>query len=122
MTKSDCYSYMFCPTTASNGSEEMKIWYAKEFESKGSSNFTWRYFLDNGAECTHLIVKGEDGRYWYQGGGWLERLLGKSFKGTSEDVDKLKKYILYGAIAIALLALVAPTGIALIKKLKTQHI
>lgn len=115
MTKSDCATYVLAYTTASNGSEQIKVWYCEDYDTKQR-----HYFLDNGAECGHLL-ESKNGELWYQGGGWLEKLLGKSFKGTSEDIDKLKKYILYGAIIIAILALMAPTGIALIKKLKNQN-
>lgn len=106
MTKADSKDYMMVPTTASGGTKTVKVWYCMEWP-EGVSH----YFLDNGAECTDLIstkvVKTTDERgntcfeeqIWYDGGGWLEELLGKSFKGTSKDINELKKWIIYSAIA-----------------------
>ena len=122
MTKSDCNYYFFVNTTASNGSKTIRLWWVDEFPAKGKNQQSTirHYFLDNGAECTSLVFKDSKGQLWYQGGGWLETLLGKSFKGTSEDIDKLKKYTLYGAAAIAMLILLAPRAVNSIKKLKKQ--
>lgn len=126
MKKSDCDSYLWAQTTASNGTEEIKIWYRMDRDT-GETH----YFLDNGAECTKLVYwedyeyPSEAGgtyhgsRLIYQGGGWLEKLLGKSFKGTSKDIDKIKKYIIYGAVIITALVLLAP---AIYKKIKNVKI
>lgn len=101
MTKNDCSDYIFAWTTKSNGEKQIKVWYATRDDGR-----TY-FFLDNGAECTELIFV-ENGEYWYEGGGWFERTLGKSFKGTSKDIEKIEKYILIGSIIIALLFVLVP--------------
>ena len=93
MTKANCKDSMIVPTTESGGTKTVKVWYCMEWP-EGVSH----YFLDNGAECTDLITLKND-QFWYIGGGWLEQLLGISFKGTSKDIDELKKWIFYSAIA-----------------------
>lgn len=112
MTKSDCDHYFHAWTTASNGTEQVKIWNCTDQQTSQSY-----YFLDNGAECTDLVFW-QDGKIYYKGGGWLEKLLGKSIKANSQDIDKIQKTIIYGAAAIAILALVAPTVIKWIKERK----
>ena len=115
MTKADCIYSINAYTTASNGGKQIKVWYQVEDRGTGRT----RYFLDNGAECTELIFE-QDGKTWYKGGGWLETLLGKSFKGTSEDVDKLQKWIIYLAIAAAALIIVSPIAYKYIKQIKLK--
>ena len=122
MTKADCLYYYTAYTTASNGGKQIKVWWCKEFPEKGKNQdfYVMHYFLDNGAECTDLIFE-QDGKLWYRGGGWLETLLGKSFKGTSEDVDKIQKWIIYIALAAAVLVLVSPAIYKLVKQIKTKQ-
>jgi len=116
MTKADCLYYYHVYTTASNGGKQIKVWWIQE--DKGTGRV--RYFLDNGAECTDLIFE-QDGKLWYRGGGWLETLLGKSFKGTSADVDKIQKWIIYIALAAAVLVLVSPAIYKLVKQIKIKQ-
>lgn len=112
MTKSDCQENMTVPTTASGGTKTIKIWFCTEWP-EGIRH----YFLDNGAECTDLITEKENS-FWYIGGGWLETFLSKSFKGTSRDIDKLKKWIIYSAIA-AVISFITLRSIY--KALKNKH-
>lgn len=114
MTKSDCTSYIKALTTASNGTNEIKIWCHTDPQARVT-----HYFLDNGAECTNLVYW-QDNKLWYKGGGWLERLLGKSFKGTSEDINKLTKWIIGSAIIIAALCIIAPIAYNHIKNIKPK--
>ena len=111
MTKADCLYYYHVYTTASNGGKQIKVWWVKEDKGTGRT----RYFLD-----TDLIFE-QDGKLWYRGGGWLETLLGKSFKGTSEDVDKIQKWIIYIALAAAVLVLVSPAIYKLVKQIKIKQ-
>ena len=112
MKKTDCNTYTWALTTASNFTEQIKIWHKLDIQTNEQ-----RYFLDNGAECTKLVywenyeTPSENGgtyygaRLIYKGGGWLEKLLGKSIKATSEDIDKIKDYIIRGSVVIAIIAL-----------------
>ena len=95
MTKKDCIKQVYAWTSASGNSEQIKVWTKPSYEY---------FFLDNGAECTHLITQ-KDGQFYYKGGGWLEKLLGNSFKGTSEDVDNLVKWTSYSAIAVTVVCI-----------------
>lgn len=110
MTKQDCQKYHWAFTSASNYTKQVKIW-----ECTDADTGQTHYFLDNGAECTELISYEPKLGMVYQGGGWLETILGKSIKANSQDIDKIQKTVVYGAAAIAILALVAPTVINWIK-------
>ena len=112
MTKQDCTYYQWAYTSASNYTKQVKIWMTSDYGT-GQPH----YFLDNGAECTNLVSRDPEIGLVYQGGGWLETILGKSIKANSKDINKIQKTILYGAAAIAILALIAP---AVVKWIKTH--
>ena len=111
MTKSDCNHYFYAWTTASNGTEQVKIWNCTDQHTRQTY-----YFLDNGAECTDLVTW-QGSKPYYDGGGWLERLLGKSIKANSKDIDKIKKTIIVIAVLIGLIAFVGP---ALYQRIKNK--
>lgn len=113
MTKSDCYTYRIAFTSASNYTKKIKIW-----ECMDADTHEIHYFLDNGAECTELISYDPQIGNVYKGGGWLETFLGKSIKANSKDIDKIQKTVIYGAAAIAILALLAPSVINWLKTSK----
>lgn len=114
MITDNAEAVIYAWTTASGGEKQIAIYFVQD-HGTGQE----KYYLENGAECTNLLFY-QDGELWYEGGGLLERLLGKSFKGTSEDFNKLQKYIIIGALVIALLALTIPMITAKIKTLKIK--
>lgn len=112
MKKTDCVLYEYAWTSASNYTEQIKIW--KCWDKQQNIHF----FLDNGAECTDLVTY-KEGEFYYEGkDGWLSKIFGNSFKGTSEDIDKLIAIVIVIAIAVGIVAIATPKLYQLIKSKK----